>query len=145
MRSLYTVTRRQIPPDLGLTAKKPMTWLEKRDAFFAGVRQRPLVMGILNVTPDSFSDGGRFASKDNAVGRAKAMATEGADILDVGGESTRPGANPVSAEDELDRVLPVVHALSTLDVPISIDTYKARTARAAVSAGAVVVLSLIHI
>lgn len=97
---------------------------------------RPLVMGILNVTPDSFSDGGRYDAPDMALAHAKDMIAQGADILDVGGESTRPGAEPVSAEDELSRVLPVLRKLAQLDVLISIDTYKASVAREAVKAGA---------
>ncbi len=97
---------------------------------------RPLVMGILNVTPDSFSDGGRYDAPDMALAHAKDMIAQGADILDVGGESTRPGAEPVAAEDELSRVLPVLRKLAPLDVFISIDTYKASVAREAVKAGA---------
>jgi len=95
---------------------------------------RPLVMGILNVTPDSFSDGGAFLDVRAAVGRAHAMIAEGADIIDVGGESTRPGAEPVSAQAEIDRVVPVIEALR--GSRISIDTMKPEVARAAVAAGA---------
>src|SRR5512138_1944939 len=99
--------------------------------------RRPLVMGILNVTPDSFSDGSRFDSPDRAVDRAMAMIDEGVDIIDIGGESTRPDAPPVSLEDELLRVLPVVERLAgTISVPLSIDTYKAAVASAAIAAGA---------
>jgi dihydropteroate synthase len=98
---------------------------------------RPLVMGILNVTPDSFSDGGDFISPDAALERARQMVGEGADIIDVGGESTRPGAAPVSLEQELDRVIPVIEAISReLPVPVSIDTSKAGVMSGAVSAGA---------
>jgi dihydropteroate synthase len=98
---------------------------------------RPVVMGILNVTPDSFSDGGVFLSRDNAIAQALRMAQEGAGIIDVGGESTRPGARPVSAQEEMDRVLPVVEALhSRIHLPISIDTSKPEVMRAAVAAGA---------
>src|SRR5689334_15212677 len=87
---------------------------------------RTLVMGVLNVTPDSFSDGGLFADTETASARARAIAAEGADFLDIGGESTRPGSTPVSAEDELARVLPVVRrAASEVSCPVSIDTYKA--------------------
>lgn len=101
---------------------------------------RPLVMGILNVTPDSFSDGGKFASADAAVRAAERMAEDGADIVDVGGESTRPGAPGVSAEEEIRRVVSIVSALaSRLPVPISIDTSKAVVARAAIDAGAAIV------
>ncbi|MDI3258069.1 MAG: dihydropteroate synthase [Kyrpidia sp.] len=98
---------------------------------------RTLVMGILNVTPDSFSDGGRFDDPERALAHAREMVAEGADILDIGAESTRPGHTPVSAEEELRRLLPVVRAVaSDLDVPISVDTYKARVAEAAVREGA---------
>jgi dihydropteroate synthase len=94
-------------------------------------------MGILNVTPDSFSDGGDFISPEVAVRRALRMVEEGADIIDVGGESTRPGARPVSVQEELDRVIPVIGALgSELDLPISIDTGKAPVMQEAVAAGA---------
>lgn len=98
---------------------------------------RPQVMGVLNLTPDSFSDGGDFFSADAAVERALAMQAEGAAIIDIGGESTRPGAEPVSAEDEIRRVVPVIEALQVrLTVPISIDTQKPEVMRAAVAAGA---------
>ena len=94
-------------------------------------------MGILNVTPDSFSDGGVFLSRDNAIAQARRMAGEGADIIDVGGESTRPGAQPVSAQEEMDRVIPVIEALcGEISAPISIDTSKPEVMRAAVAAGA---------
>ncbi|OYR46488.1 MULTISPECIES: dihydropteroate synthase [unclassified Halorubrum] len=94
------------------------------------------VMGVLNVTPDSFHDGGRFEARDDAVARAEAMVEAGADIVDVGGESTRPGADPVPVDEEIDRVRPVVEALADLDVFVSIDTRKAAVARAALAAGA---------
>lgn len=98
---------------------------------------RPQVMGILNITPDSFSDGGRFLGRDAALRQAQQMATEGAAILDVGGESSRPGAAPVSLQQELDRVIPVVEALAAeLPLPLSIDTTKPAVMRAAVAAGA---------
>ncbi|MCJ2053245.1 dihydropteroate synthase [Methylobacterium sp. J-070] len=101
---------------------------------------RTLVMGILNVTPDSFSDGGLFAGAAEAVSQAERLVAEGAAILDVGGESTRPGHVPVSAEEEQARVLPVIRAVAPrLPVPISIDTYKASTARVALKAGARIV------
>jgi dihydropteroate synthase len=93
-------------------------------------------MGILNVTPDSFSDGGRYASLEAAVARAERMIAEGADILDVGGESTRPGSAPISEAEELARVLPVVEALAARKLPVSIDTRRSAVARAAVAAGA---------
>jgi dihydropteroate synthase len=95
------------------------------------------IMGILNVTPDSFSDGGDFVSVEKAVERAKQMAAEGADLIDIGGESTRPGADRVSLEEELRRVIPVVQALrEAIELPLSIDTYKAEVARQALDAGA---------
>jgi dihydropteroate synthase len=98
---------------------------------------RPLVMGILNVTPDSFSDGGRFLDRDRAVRHALSMCEEGAEVIDVGGESTRPGSEPVALQDELDRVIPVVEAITDeTDVPVSIDTQKAEVAGQALSAGA---------
>jgi len=96
---------------------------------------KPLVMGVLNVTPDSFSDGGEYLRTEDAVARGLAMAAEGADIVDVGGESSRPGAQPVSAGEEMDRVLPVVAALAP-HVRVSIDTVKAEVATAALAAGA---------
>ena len=100
----------------------------------------PVVMGILNVTPDSFSDGGRFASRDAALRHAEAMLADGAEILDIGGESTRPGAADVSAGEELDRVIPVIEAMQNLsDVPVSIDTSKPAVMQQAVSAGAAMI------
>lgn len=99
-----------------------------------------LVMGILNVTPDSFSEGNRFASADAAINRGREMIRQGADILDVGGESTRPGADPVPEEEELRRVIPVIRALSKeVRVPLSIDTTKPGVARAALEAGACII------
>ncbi len=101
---------------------------------------RPHVMGIVNVTPDSFSDGGKYSSTDLAVEHALTLIAEGADILDIGGESTRPGAIPVSLDEELSRVIPVLEALSKLStVPLSIDTYKPEVMRAAIAAGADIV------
>lgn len=98
---------------------------------------RTLIMGILNVTPDSFSDGGQFMKAEAAVKRAKEMIREGADLIDIGGESTRPGHDPVTLQEELERVIPIVRALAQeIDVPISIDTYKAEVARQALEAGA---------
>lgn len=99
--------------------------------------ERTLIMGIVNITPDSFSDGGRFFDYDVAVQHAREMVELGADIIDIGGESTRPTAEPVSLEEELRRVLPVLKQLvEELDVPISVDTYKAEVARQALEAGA---------
>jgi dihydropteroate synthase len=101
---------------------------------------RPLVMGVLNVTPDSFADRSHITDVDEAVAAALRMQDEGADLIDVGGESTRPGAEPVSASDERARVLPVVKALAgRLRVPISVDTYKPEVARAALDEGAAIV------
>ena len=97
---------------------------------------RPLIMGIVNVTPDSFSDGGRHLQRDAALAHAQQLIAEGADMLDVGGESTRPGARPVGIQEELDRVLPVIEGLRGAPVPVSIDTFKPEVMRAAISAGA---------
>lgn len=100
----------------------------------------PRVMGIVNVTPDSFSDGGKYITIERAVSHALALVDEGADILDIGGESTRQGAKPVSLQEELDRVLPVIEALAKVTrVPLSIDTYKPEVMRAAITAGADIV------
>ena len=98
--------------------------------------ERPLVMGILNVTPDSFSDGGQYAMRGDALRQAERMMLEGVDILDVGGESTRPGAPPVPLDEELERVIPLVEQLLGANVPLSVDTYKPDVMRHALSAGA---------
>jgi dihydropteroate synthase len=104
------------------------------------VSRQGLIMGVLNVTPDSFSDGGKFFPAEKAIEHGLRMATEGADIIDVGGESTRPGAEPVAAGEELRRVIPVIEKLrAKIDFPISIDTWKAEVARAAIHAGAAIV------
>jgi dihydropteroate synthase len=101
---------------------------------------RTLLMGVLNVTPDSFSDGGEFFGERAAVDRGMALADEGADIVDVGGESTRPGSDPVAVDEELRRVVPVIERLAShVAVPISIDTRRADVARAALAAGATIV------
>jgi len=101
---------------------------------------RTLVMGVLNITPDSFYDGGRYHKSDDAVAQAHRMAEEGADIIDIGGESTRPYSRPLSVEEELERVLPVIETLSReIDLPISIDTYKSEIALRALEAGAAMV------
>ena len=92
-------------------------------------------MGILNATPDSFSDGGKFRTPSDAIAQAGRMIANGADMIDIGGESTRPGAQPVSLQEELDRVLPVIEALKDCGVALSIDTYKAETMRQALKAG----------
>jgi dihydropteroate synthase len=100
---------------------------------------RAVVMGILNVTPDSFSDGGRWAEPSEAIGRGRSMHSDGADIIDVGGESTRPGAQRISVDEEMRRVRPVVQGLSELGIPVSIDTMRADVASACVDAGACMV------
>ncbi|MTD32182.1 dihydropteroate synthase [Planomicrobium sp. YIM 101495] len=102
--------------------------------------QKTWVMGILNVTPDSFSDGGSYTNVERAVLRAKGMIAEGADMIDIGGESTRPGHTVISDEEEISRVVPVIEAIvQELDVPLSIDTYKSAVAKAAIEAGAHVI------
>lgn len=98
--------------------------------------ERPLVMGILNVTPDSFSDGGRYIARGDALRQAERMLADGADMIDIGGESTRPGAPPVPLDEELERVVPLVEALRDANVPLSVDTYKPQVMRAALAAGA---------
>lgn len=108
-------------------------------AFAGVVLDRPRLMGIVNVTPDSFSDGGRYADARAAVDHARRLRDDGADFLDVGGESTRPGAKPVSVAEEMDRVLPVIEALAGDGVPVSIDTRHAPVMRAAVAAGAAII------
>ncbi|QHS23907.1 dihydropteroate synthase [Virgibacillus sp. MSP4-1] len=101
------------------------------------LNKKTLVMGILNVTPDSFSDGGKFFDEHKAVEHAKTMVQDGADMIDIGGESTRPGHTPVPAQEELERIIPSIKALrKAVDVPISVDTFKARTADEALKAGA---------
>ncbi|MGF6601591.1 dihydropteroate synthase [Paraburkholderia sp. GAS448] len=98
--------------------------------------ERPLVMGILNVTPDSFSDGGRFVTRGDALRQAERMLLDGADIIDIGGESTRPGAPPVPLDEELERVIPLVEQLRGANMPLSVDTYKPEVMRQALAAGA---------
>lgn len=114
--------------------------LHERIRAAGGIDRNPLVMGIINVTPDSFSDGGRFIDPDEALAQARRLVDEGADILDVGGESTRPGAEPVDVAEELERVMPVIERIvADIDVPVSIDTTKADVMRAAVNAGAAMI------
>ncbi len=114
------------------------TW--KVDGTVIDLTSRGMIMGVLNVTPDSFSDGGAFFATEAAVRHGIAMARSGADIVDIGGESTRPGARPVAPNEELDRVLPVVQELArSAEVHLSIDTSKAAVARAALDAGAVII------
>ena len=117
--------------------KMPIEWKTSRRTL---TLNRPLVMGILNVTPDSFSDGGRFASVDAALRQAEEMVTEGADIIDIGGESTRPGSKRVPIEIEIERTAPVIKAIcSRFPIPISIDTTHTETAAAALDAGAEII------
>lgn len=112
-----------------------MLWRTNRRVF--DLSQHGLIMGVLNVTPDSFSDGGRYFSSDLAVAHARSLITQGADIIDVGGESTRPGAEPVTEAEELRRVIPVIRAIRAhSDIPISIDTLKAGVAHEALAEGA---------
>lgn len=101
------------------------------------IKNRTYIMGILNVTPDSFSDGGKWNSMDAALSHALSMAEEGADIIDIGGESTRPGHQQITSEEEIARIVPVIKAVKReIDLPVSIDTYKADVAAAAIDAGA---------
>jgi dihydropteroate synthase len=123
-----------------LQADERTRFQERRDAFLNTVRTRKTIMGILNLTPDSFSDGGRFNSRDRAVEQAGKLIADGADIVDVGAESTRPGHTPITAEDEWARLAPLLEPLlEAVDAPFSIDTYKAATARRATELGIVVV------
>lgn len=114
--------------------------LERRDRFLRLLGTRSIIMGILNITPDSFSDGGKFFSLDAAMRQAQKLADEGAGILDVGAESTRPGHTPVAADEELARIEPILGTLtSAIDISFSIDTSKAKVARRAVELGASVI------
>lgn len=111
-----------------------------RQSFSLDFSKRTHIMGILNVTPDSFSDGGRYFDKSIAIRRAHEMVEEGADIIDIGGESTRPGSEPVTLEEEISRTIPVIEVLAkNIKIPISIDTYKAEVAKMALDAGASIV------
>jgi dihydropteroate synthase len=112
----------------------------RRDAFLAKIGTRPIVMGILNLTPDSFSDGGQYVSMEAALSHAQQMAAAGCDIIDVGGESTRPGALPISEDEELTRVESIFAELAfKLEIPLSIDTYKSKIAARAAELGAIVI------
>lgn len=102
-------------------------------------RRRPLVVGVLNVTPDSFSDGGRFLDRDAAIARGRVMIAQGADWIDIGGESTRPGSEPVDESEQVRRVVPVIEALRPREIVVSIDTTRAAVAQAALAAGACVI------
>ena len=118
--------------------RKTYSWTLPRADILLG--KRTIVMGILNVTPDSFSDGGKYLDVNAAVARAEQIQDQGADILDIGGESSRPGSLPVSEEEELRRVVPVIETLhDRLSIPISVDTYRARVAQIAIDAGAQIV------
>jgi len=124
-------------PGFAFPIRRPASWRVRGRSLDTATR--PLVMGVLNVTPDSFSDGGLYVGAEAAVRRGLEMLAEGADLVDVGGESTRPGAEPVPAAAELDRVLPVVRALAAAGAVVSLDTAKAEVAAAALEAGAAVV------
>jgi len=119
-----------------LTSRRPLPRAEKVAEGYRLSWRGVAVMGVLNVTPDSFSDGGQWGSVEAAVQAARAMAAAGALIVDIGGESTRPGAEPVSVEVECDRVLPVIRALEGSGIPISVDTRRTEVAAAALAAGA---------
>jgi len=106
---------------------------------FSLTLERPLIMGVVNVTPDSFSDGGRFFGTQQALEHARVLIEEGADILDIGGESSRPGAEPVGLDEELRRVMPVLEQLAQMPVPVSVDTCKPEVMRRAIAAGAAMV------
>src|SRR5690625_5099223 len=113
---------------------------EKRNEQLKEMKNRTLIMGIINATPDSFSDGGKFNDVDVAVERARQLVADGADIIDIGGESVRPNAQVVGLDEELERVIPVVRAVANaVDVPISVDTYKAEVAKQAIEAGATII------
>jgi dihydropteroate synthase len=117
-----------------------LAMIERRDRFLGLLGTRSIIMGILNVTPDSFSDGGKFFTLDAAMQQAKKLSSDGADIIDVGAESTRPGHTPVAAEEELARLESILGKLaSSIDIPLSIDTSKAKVARRATELGASVV------
>mgnify|MGYP001325575980 CR=1 FL=1 len=114
-----------------------MEFIIKCGDYTLDTSKKTLIMGILNITPDSFSDGGKYTAVEEAARRAKEMVEQGADIIDIGGESTRPGHKPISVEEEINRVIPVIKEIrKVVNVPISIDTYKSETAKQALEAGA---------
>ncbi len=113
----------------------PVAWRCGRFLFDWSQRKAPVVMGILNVTPDSFSDGGQYASRDAALRHADEMINQGVEMIDVGGESSRPGSEPLSLQEEMDRIMPVLEALKGAPVALSVDTYKAKVMTAAINLG----------
>lgn len=116
------------------------TYELKWDRFHLSLGKETRIMGILNVTPDSFSDGGLFFQREQAIAQGEALAAQGADLLDIGGESTRPFSDSISVDEEIDRIVPVIRTLcKRISIPISVDTYKAEVARAALDAGAALV------
>jgi dihydropteroate synthase len=135
---VFSDTARDLANCLTVVARRAYTWRLRQGVLTLGDKTR--LMGVINVTPDSFSDGGRYTTVEAAVARAQQLVAEGADILDIGGESTRPGAQVVDEAEEMARVIPVLEAIAqTVNVPLSIDTYKASVAEAALAAGAVIV------
>ena len=133
-------TRARDDDALGVRAEETLARLCARRVPWAGLAlDRPLVMGVVNVTPDSFSDGGRFFDRQAAIDQGRRQHEAGADVIDIGGESTRPGSDPVAVEEELRRVIPVIEGLASLPVPLSIDTRRARVMREALAAGARIV------
>ncbi|MBU1965957.1 MAG: dihydropteroate synthase, partial [Proteobacteria bacterium] len=134
IRSLHGTSEKEVPD--AIADSFPLRTSRRKMV----LGERTLIMGIINVTPDSFSDGGRLDSPERAVEEGIRMAAEGADILDIGGESTRPGSDPVPAEEERRRVIPVIRALAKrIDIPLSVDTMKAAIAREALAEGAEIV------
>jgi len=121
---------------LNSNIKKHLREMKSSQLIYPNKSQAPLIMGIINITPDSFSDGSQYNSITDAVERAEQMVASGADILDIGGESTRPGAQEVSIEEEIDRVVPIIETIKQFKIPISIDTSKPEVMHAAVNAGA---------
>jgi len=123
----------------GLFISAPMNSRELRCGKFRLALDRPLVMGVVNVTPDSFYDGGRYLDSGAALARARALVEEGADLIDIGAESSRPGAEGISADEELSRLMPVLEGLRDLAVPLSVDTTKPEVMRAAIDVGAAMI------